>query len=118
MRTMFWGRFINSERINLLVLFILINTSDVSSQSDKYLQPLLADGTPYLTWGDNTKFTRTYHVDQNHPGASDKNDGSEEHPFLTINHAAQVVKAGEKVCIHSGIYREMVRPRFSGEGVD
>ena len=81
-------------------------------------QPLLADGTPYLTWGDITKYTRTYHVDQNHPGASDKNDGSEEHPFLTINHAAQVVKAGEKVCIHSGIYREMVRPRFSGEGAD
>ena len=81
-------------------------------------QILAPDGTPYMTWSDITKYTRVYHVDQNHPGASDKNDGTEEHPFLTINHAAQVVRAGERVCIHSGIYRELVRPKYSGEGAD
>ncbi len=81
-------------------------------------QVLAPDGAPYLTWSDVTNYTRTYHVDKNHPGASDQNDGTEEHPFLTINHAAQLVQAGERVCIHSGIYRELVRPRFSGEGSD
>ncbi len=81
-------------------------------------QALAPDGTPYLTWSDITKYTRTYHVNKNHPGASDQNNGTEEHPFLTINHAAQLVKAGERVSIHSGIYRELVRPRFSGEGAD
>jgi hypothetical protein len=105
--------FLNALAFALTFVFI----SDVSCQSEG-MQTLLADGTAYLTWSDITKYTRTYHVDQNHPGASDKNDGTREHPFLTINHAAQLVKAGEKVCIHSGIYREMVRPKFSGEGAD
>jgi alpha-N-arabinofuranosidase len=81
-------------------------------------QILAPDGTPYLTWSDITKYTRTYHVDQNYPGASDHNDGTREHPFLTINHAARLAKAGERVIIHSGIYRELIRPKFSGEGAD
>ncbi len=101
----------------LIFILLFIYISDVSSQSER-IQPLLADGTPYLTWSDMTNYTRVYHVDQNHPLASDKNDGTEGHPFLTINHAAQLVKAGERVRIHSGIYRELVRPRYSGEGAD
>jgi alpha-L-arabinofuranosidase len=79
---------------------------------------LLPDGTPFLSWSDVTHYTRTYHVSQNDPQASDQNDGSAEHPFQTINHAAQAVKPGERVWIHAGIYRELVRPRFSGEGPD
>jgi alpha-L-arabinofuranosidase len=81
-------------------------------------QTLMPDGTPFLSWSDLTHYTRTYHVSQNNPQASDENDGTEGHPFLSINHAAQVVKASERVCIHAGIYRELVRPRFSGEGQD
>ncbi len=81
-------------------------------------QTLMPDGTPFLTWSDTTHYTRTYHVSRNNPQASDENDGTEQHPFRTINHAAQIVKAGERVCIHAGIYRELVRPRFSGEGQD
>jgi hypothetical protein len=81
-------------------------------------QALLPDGTPFLTWSDTTRYTRTYHVSQNNPRASDENDGTEEHPFRTINHAAQVVKPGERVWIHAGIYRELVRPRLSGEDQD
>jgi hypothetical protein len=79
---------------------------------------LLPDGTPFLTWSDLTHYTRTYHVSQNNPLASDENDGTEAHPFRTINHAAQVVKAGERVWIHAGIYRELVQPRLSGEDQD
>jgi len=81
-------------------------------------QALLPDGTPFLSWSDLTHYTRTYHVSQNNPRASDENDGTEEHPFRTINHAAQVVKPGERVRIHAGVYRELVRPRLSGEGQD
>jgi hypothetical protein len=81
-------------------------------------QALLPDGTPFMTWSDLTHYTRTYHVSQNNPRASDENDGTEEHPFRTINHAAQVVKPGERVWIHAGIYRELVRPRLSGEDQD
>ena len=79
---------------------------------------LLPDGTPFLSWSDVTRYTRTYHVSQLHPRASDDNDGTADRPFRTINHAAQVVKPGERVWIHSGIYRELVRPRISGEGPD
>ena len=79
-------------------------------------QALLPDGTPFLSWSDLTRYTRTYHVSQTNPQASDKNDGTAERPFRTINHAAQIVKPGERVWIHTGIYRELVRPRLSGDG--
>lgn len=79
---------------------------------------LMPDGTEFLSWRDETKYSKTYHVNQNHPRASDDNPGTEESPFRTVNRAAQVVKAGERVWIHSGIYREMVEPRFAGEGPD
>ena len=81
-------------------------------------QALMPDGTPFMTWSDLTHYTRTYHVSQNNPRASDENDGTEAHPFRTINHAAQVVKPGERVWIHAGIYRELVQPRLSGEDQD
>jgi alpha-N-arabinofuranosidase len=79
---------------------------------------IMPDGTPYLSWSDRTQYTKTYHVDQNHPRASDENPGSEGLPLRTINRAAQVVQPGERVRIHGGIYREMIRPRHSGEGPD
>ena len=62
----------------VFILFVVMNI-EVDCQS-KPPQTLLADGTPYLTWSDVTKYTRTYHVDQTHPGASDKNDGTRELP--------------------------------------
>jgi hypothetical protein len=80
-------------------------------------QMLLPDGTPFQSWSDQTQYTRTYYVSQD-PRASDANDGTEEHPFRTVNHAAQIVKPGERVWIHAGVYRELVRPRFSGESPD
>jgi hypothetical protein len=87
------------------------------------LQPLeppvvMPDGNPFLSWSDETRYSRTYHVNGNHPKASDQNPGTEALPFQTINRAAQVLRPGERVLIHAGVYREMVRPRFSGEGPD
>jgi alpha-N-arabinofuranosidase len=78
----------------------------------------MPNGSSFLTWGDETKYARSYHVDQAHPRAADQNPGTAELPFRTINRAAQVVKPGERVWIHGGVYREMVQPRLSGEGPD
>lgn len=69
-------------------------------------------------WKDTTRYSKTYHVACDHPRASDDNAGMAEQPFRTINRAAQAVRAGERVVIHSGVYREMVEPRLSGEGPD
>jgi len=42
-------------------------------------------------------------------------NGSEKSPFKTINEAAKIAKAGDKVIVLPGIYREYVNPQFSGE---
>jgi hypothetical protein len=41
---------------------------------------------------------------------SDGADGSEQQPFATINHAAQVAQPGDTVVVHEGVYREWVSP--------
>jgi hypothetical protein len=79
-------------------------------------QVTMPDGTPFAEWDDQTHYTRTYHVCQNYPFGSDENPGTEAQPFRTINRAANVVRPGERVVIHVGVYREMIRPRFGGEG--
>jgi hypothetical protein len=53
-------------------------------------------------------------VDQNHPKASDKNSGTPQEPFKTINAAAQVAEPGDVVRVKAGIYRERVSPARSG----
>ena len=120
-------RVAGSKRLSVaflsVVLFSLSPVANAQEPADVNYQPavppaLLPDGTPFLCWSDVTRYARTYHVSQNNPQASDENDGTEERPFRTLNHAAQVVKPGERVSIHAGIYRELVRPRFSGEGPD
>ena len=75
---------------------------------------LLPDKSEFKTWENLTQYTKTYVVDQKHPNASDNNTGDEDHPFLTINKASQIVRAGERVLIKSGIYREKVTPQLGG----
>ncbi|WP_229119449.1 right-handed parallel beta-helix repeat-containing protein [Enemella evansiae] len=48
------------------------------------------------------------------PNGSDAADGSESTPFRTINHAAQIARAGDTVVVHAGEYREWVKPRRGG----
>ena len=79
---------------------------------------VLPDGTEFQVWQDETDYRKVYYVDQEHSGAADDNPGTEEAPFLTIQGAAEVVEPAEKVLIKSGIYRELVRPRRGGTGVD
>lgn len=52
-----------------------------------------------------------YHVAKN---GSDKADGTQQEPFLTINHAASVAVAGDTVIVHEGVYRELVDPKNPG----
>lgn len=54
---------------------------------------------------------RTYHVAKT---GSDRYDGSETAPFLTINHAAQIAMPGDMVIVHKGVYREWVKPANGG----
>ncbi|MCK4374263.1 MAG: right-handed parallel beta-helix repeat-containing protein, partial [Candidatus Brocadiae bacterium] len=77
---------------------------------------LLPDGTPFEFWDDATQYERVYHVACSHPDSSDENPGTEGKPFATINKAAAVLQAGEKVIVHEGTYRECVRPARGGEG--
>ena len=45
----------------------------------------------------------------------DKNPGTEELPFLTVQKAADVAKPGDSILIKEGIYREFVTIKKSGE---
>ena len=42
-------------------------------------------------------------------------DGTVKHPFKTIQEAALIAKPGDTVFVGPGIYREWVKPAFSGE---
>lgn len=57
----------------------------------------------------------TYYVD-----ASCKNsgNGSEALPFKTIQEAADIAKAGDRVLISDGLYRETVTPKNSGDATN
>ena len=54
---------------------------------------------------------KTYHVSKS---GSDLNDGSRDHPFLTINRAARIATPTDTVIVHEGTYREWVSPAFGG----
>jgi alpha-N-arabinofuranosidase len=76
------------------------------------------DWNSYETWENTTLYSKTYVVDQRNPNASDENPGSKEKPLKTINKAAQMAQAGERVLIYSGIYRETLRPKNEGKSQD
>ena len=44
----------------------------------------------------------------------DANDGSLQHPFRTVQHAATQSQSGDTVTVHAGVYRERVHPSTSG----
>jgi hypothetical protein len=81
-------------------------------------QVVMPDGKNFSFWDDQTKYVKVYHVACENPAANDANDGSEAHPFATINRAAELLNPGEKVIVHKGVYRECVRPVRGGEGPD
>lgn len=76
------------------------------------------DWNSYSSWENSTIYSKTYVVNQRHPSASDENPGTNDRPLKTINRAAQLVKAGERVLIYKGIYRETIRPKNEGTAAD
>ena len=46
---------------------------------------------------------------------SNKNDGTAESPFLTINHAAQLAMPGDTITVREGVYREWIKPVRGGD---
>ncbi|HLA76698.1 MAG TPA: right-handed parallel beta-helix repeat-containing protein [Vicinamibacteria bacterium] len=56
----------------------------------------------------------TYYVDRSHPAASDANPGSEALPWLTIQHAADTLVAGDTVLVKAGTYPEQVTVTSAG----
>lgn len=72
----------------------------------------LADGTFFAFWEKENRYERTLYVDCN---AKADGDGSKEHPFNTIQKAADIATPGTHVLIASGVYRECVDPKQGGE---
>ena len=56
-------------------------------------------------------FANEYHVSVK---GNDSNIGSIAKPFKTINRAVQFAKAGDTITIHSGTYRERIKPLIGG----
>lgn len=78
----------------------------------------LPDKTYIELWQDTTDYKKIYYVDGSNSNADDNNSGTKESPFKTISAAAKIAKAGEKVIIKGGIYRECVRPEGYGKDAD
>jgi len=76
----------------------------------KYILP---NGEAYDLWEDKTEYKTVLHISQKN--GSVNGDGSEEKPFLTIAQAVPLAVPGTKVVVHEGVYRETVRPQFSGK---
>ena len=76
---------------------------------------LLPNGKKFDYWEKECACTNELHVNPSHVAADDNNDGSAETPFKSIQAAANIAKAGTKVLIYPGTYRECVKPMFGGE---
>ncbi|MBD2445800.1 right-handed parallel beta-helix repeat-containing protein [Nostoc sp. FACHB-152] len=60
---------------------------------------------------DISRNDRSYFVS---PNGSDKNPGTIEYPFKTIQKCANIVQPGQTCWLRGGIYRETIRPLSSG----
>lgn len=60
----------------------------------------------------------TYYVDRNHSSASDANPGTLELPWLTIQHAAETLVAGDTVYVRAGTYNEHVYTENEGNATE
>lgn len=92
------------------LLLILTSTAAFADSSR------VPDGTEFPVWEKPLHFTKTYYVDCNAKIADDNGPGTQDDPFRTINHAAQVLRPGERVVIASGTFREAIRPARGGTG--
>src|SRR5689334_12048058 len=101
-----------------VILCLAVSAARINAVAQSGTGVLLPNGKEFISWEQPTQFTKTYYVDNRNPNASDSNSGAKEHPFLTINKAAQVLQPGERVIIMTGVYRERVDPARGGTGPD
>jgi|GEM_PF-427268 len=59
-----------------------------------------------------------FYVDKNNPAASNSNPGTISEPWLTIQHAANTVQAGDSVVIREGVYYENLITQNNGNATD
>lgn len=78
---------------------------------------LLPDGKMFDFWEKETDYGTVLFVDSKTTDIL-SSDGSEEHPFKTINEAAKIAVPGTKIRIHAGVYRECVDPSEGGTSAD
>lgn len=97
---------------NLLILIFLSFSGTVFSQNNADVFDWQHD---FAQWDDLTIYSKEYVVDQRHRNASDTNPGTYDMPLKTINRALELVLPGEKVLIHTGIYREKLIPLRGGK---
>jgi hypothetical protein len=83
-----------------------------------FIEMKLPNGQTFKTWEQELRPSKVYRVAQQHPKASDDNDGSEASPFRTIERAAAILAPGEQVIVHEGVYREWVHPASGGDAPD
>lgn len=57
-------------------------------------------------------FSQEYHVSKD---GDDSNNGTKEFPFKTISKAAQIALPGAIITVHTGVYREWIRPAHGGQ---
>ena len=60
----------------------------------------------------NIVSAREYHISVT---GNDKNDGSADKPFRSINFVAQLAQPGDVITVHGGTYREWINPARGGE---
>lgn len=99
----------------LFCALVLILAASAAASADSSRLP---DGTEFPMWEKPLHFTKTYYVDCNAKNADDNGPGTQDHPFRTINRAAQILQPDERVVIASGVYREAIHPARGGTGPD
>src|SRR5881398_2409672 len=67
-----------------------------------------------LIWPSAQLMAATLVVAQRDARARDTNNGSDDAPLLTLSAAAQRVRAGDRVLVHAGEYRETLIVTASG----
>jgi hypothetical protein len=86
----------------------MINATDIIPAN---LFPLFLASTLCATSHASPAF---YIVDQAAPGSADTNPGTEQLPFKTVQHAADLVRPGDNIFVMAGKYDERVHVRASG----
>ena len=94
-----------------LICFIAIQTF-VRTPVLLGVGPIIAGAIDYVALGHVR--VATYVVDRAAPDAADTNPGTEEMPFKTVQHAADVAKPGDTVYVMAGKYDERIRVKAGG----